>query len=823
MKATSPTERPRRTKVLARRPWSLLAAIVLGVTGPVALRAAADEARPPATEDSVPRGKAEAAPDVAATPPQAEDGARSPITVEADSLEVEQGGVRVKASGNVVVEWDTTKLRAAEIMVDQRERRVEATGGVEYESDEIRATARSAVLDVDDETGVLDHVDMHLVDEEGRFGGHRFEKTEGRRVILDDGYFTTCETDQGHPPDWELRGKHLDIRFDDYAHMKSARLEIRGVPVLYLPYLLFPTKQTRQSGLLPFSIGTSSNRGFLFSLPGYWAIDKQRDLTLTAVVETSARLGLDGVYRYAPSRRRWGELHAAYYNEGVRGDPSPGTPAVGVPDNRGSVELIHREYGSGWTGYADVQWVGDQRYLREINPLRIDFAAQNDRRSQRYTTSRVGAFTSRGFTTAGVEAEAWQDLIGEVIDDGDTTTDDAVLRDTLQKPVNGWLQTDGNIGPVAFAVDSSLASFIRDKGAGGERLDVASTVALPILTQGPVLSRAWVKGRASAYVMNKRDVLDQDEQFVERLDTLPTRAVFDAGLDTRSKLGRHYAFTDTEQWSGLYHTIEPFAALRYTNRSSYDEIPLFDRLEAIDGRDVATYGVDSRVLLKRLAGGDRKNVNGHFEFARLSLAQTYNLTSEVVKDHFSDIDLAAFVQPVEGFAIRTLTSYNIGAGEVRGANASVSWATGPVGPILRGRHSQFAAAYRYVRSSNDASSDEDKLQSTEMLARLDFTKNIALGLKGLYDIVGKTFVEKAVGLTFTSSCDCWSVGIGVIDKVNPAVSYGATDDDSPNELQVRLAFELQGLGGFGSGVTQHSSPALDSIEYEDIGFWRAGW
>ena len=48
------------------------------------------------------------------TPAPAADN-RSPITVEADTLEVIQEGGRVKATGNVEVEWDTTKLRAAEI------------------------------------------------------------------------------------------------------------------------------------------------------------------------------------------------------------------------------------------------------------------------------------------------------------------------------------------------------------------------------------------------------------------------------------------------------------------------------------------------------------------------------------------------------------------------------------------------------------------------------------------------------------------------------------------------------------------------------------
>lgn len=782
---------------------------------------------PPGSPPSPAAGQAPAAQPVSneqtvapVVPASDEEPAQSPITVESDSLEVEKDGVKVRATGNVVIEWDTTKLRAGEVRVHQRERRVQATGGVVYESDEIRATASTLELDVDDETGELNDVEMHLAGEPGRFGGTRLEKTEGRRVLLDEGYFTTCATDLGHPPDWELRGEYLDVRFDDYARMRGARLEIRGVPVFYLPYLWFPTKQTRQSGLLPFSIGTSTNRGVVFTLPGYWAIDKHQDLTMTAVVETSARLGLDGRYRYTPSRQRWGELHAAYYNEEIRGDPKPGSPAVGVPDNRGSADLIHREYRRGWTGYADLLWVGDERFLREINVLDDDPAERDLRRTRRYTASRIGVFGTRGFTSGGLESTAYQDLIGNVVDDGDPATDDPVLRDTQHKPINGWLRTDRSLGPFAFAFDSSLASFVREKGAGGERLDLASTLALPLLTSGPLLSRAWANGRGTVYAMNERDVLDKAEQFVERLDAFPTRGVFMGGVDTRTKLARDYAFADSERWSGLYHTLEPFTAVRYTNLSSYADIPLFDRLDAIDGRDVASYGLDSRFLLRRRPG-NKDSGRSPFELGRLSLSQSYNISRKVVNDHFSDIDFAAFVHPLEGLALRTLTSYNVGAGQVRGANASLSWETGPLFPILRGNGSRVAAAYRYVRSDTE----DDVLQSTEMLARLAFTRNISIGLKGLYDIVGKTFVEKAVGVTFTASCNCWSVGLGVVDRVNPAAAGRSESGDRGNsdEVQVRLAFELNGLGGFGSNVTQRASPALDSVEYADLGFWRAGW
>ncbi len=734
-----------------------------------------------------------AAPDDQSAASAQSPGAKSPIVVEADSLEVDKDTKRVNARGNVVVEWNSTRLSAGSLGVDEHERTIEGSGGVTYDSDEIVGTADSIRIDVDDETGVFDNVDLRLKNEPGRFGGARLEKLEGRRLHLEDGYFTTCDAEQGSSPDWELRGKQLDLRLDDYARLSQGRLEVRGVPVLYVPYLMFPTKQSRQSGLLAPSLGSSSRRGFLYAQPWFWNIDKQQDLTLTGVVETSARLGLDAEYRYAPSSRRSGRIDASFYNEALRGNAnkeidSPLFIGSDIPQNRGAIDVTHRERLDHLTAYADIQLVSDDLFLREVDSFVGDAIARELRRSRRYTTSRIGFVAENGFTSGGVEIVGYQNLVDS--------------RDyTVQKPLGAWVRSDGAMGPFVLSVDSSLASFMRQEGADGERLDVATTAGLPLVMSERLVSKVWVRGRASAYAMNQRDLVAQDGSS-EHFDQLPTRGIFEGGFDTRTKLARDYAL-GSEQWSGVYHSLEPFVAFHYLGQSLSGVLPLYDGIDAIDGRDVASYGVDSRFLLRRRDG--REGNRGPFELGRISLSQSYNVSRPVVDDHLSDIDVSAFVQPVEGLALRTLTSWNVGASEVRGANASISWDAGSL-RFLPGPSNQVAAAFRYVR--NDT---VDILESTEVLARLGLTPRISLGLKGRYDFISSTFVEKGAGLTFSSACQCWSVGFGVVERVNP------------KEFQVRINVELSGLGGFGSGAIARTSPALDDVGYQDLGFWRAGW
>ncbi|MBI5504649.1 MAG: LPS-assembly protein LptD [Deltaproteobacteria bacterium] len=717
---------------------------------------------------------------------------KSPIIVEADSLEADKEAKRINARGNVVVEWDSTRVGADVISVDERKRTVEGSGDVTYDSEEVLGSADSLRLDVDDETGVLENFDLRLKDEPGRFGGAQLEKLEGRHLRVDDGYFTTCDVEEGHEPDWELRGRKLDLRLDDYARLSRGRLQVRGVPVLYVPYLLFPTKQTRQSGLLSPSLGSSSRRGFLYAQPWFWNIDKQQDLTMTGVVETSARLGLDVEYRYAPSRRRAGRVDASYYNEAVRGDAekqidSPLFVGSNIPEDRGAIELTHREYRDNITGYADLQLVSDDLFLRETDSFSGDSDERELRRSRRYTTSRVGFLGEHGFTSGGVELIGYQNLVDS--------------RDyTLQKPLSAWASSDRSLGPFVVRVDSGLASFMRQEGADGQRLDFATTAGLPLLVTDRLASKAWVRGRASAYAMNENELVREGSY--EHFEQFPTRGIVEGGFDARTKVARDYAL-GSDRWTGIYHSLEPFVAFHYLGDSRSDVLPLYDGVDAIDARDVASYGVDSRFLLRRREGPDA--VRGPFELGRLSLAQSYNLSQRVIDDHFSDIDVAAFVQPVEGLALRTLTSWNVGAAQVEGANASISWDAGPM-RFLTGPRNQVAAAFRYVRSE-----DADILQSSELLARLGLSPRISLGLKGRYDFISSSFVEKGAGVTFSSSCQCWSIGVGVVERVNP------------DEFQVRLNFELAGLGGFGSGATSRTSPALDDVSYQDIGFWRAGW
>ena len=82
-------------------------------------------------------------------------------------------------------------------------------------------------------------------------------------------------------PDWKITGKNMTVTIEGYGTIHHAALWAKQVPVLYSPYLIFPAKTERQSGLLVPEAGYSERNGFQFSQPFYWAINDQSDATFT--------------------------------------------------------------------------------------------------------------------------------------------------------------------------------------------------------------------------------------------------------------------------------------------------------------------------------------------------------------------------------------------------------------------------------------------------------------------------------------------------------------------------------------------------------------
>jgi LPS-assembly protein len=79
------------------------------------------------------------------------------------------------------------------------------------------------------------------------------------------------------------------------------RLDFKGVPLMYAPFITFPVGNERKSGFLFPTIGSSSRSGYSLSVPWYWNIAENYDATLTPTYFTKRGAKLDTELRYMNS------------------------------------------------------------------------------------------------------------------------------------------------------------------------------------------------------------------------------------------------------------------------------------------------------------------------------------------------------------------------------------------------------------------------------------------------------------------------------------------------------------------------------------------
>src|SRR5262249_16271158 len=140
------------------------------------------------------------------------------------------------------------------------------------------------------------------------------------------------------------------------------------------PYGFMSVRNDRQSGLLFPYYGFSNTRGFVWQQPFYWDINRSYDMTITTDVETSARLGLWGEFRYAPNLEMEGQLAASYFKEQIRGPATTSTPV-----DRWSITGTHRQMlPDDVRLYSDIFVVSDDLFLREISHHALDMPLADD-------------------------------------------------------------------------------------------------------------------------------------------------------------------------------------------------------------------------------------------------------------------------------------------------------------------------------------------------------------------------------------------------------------------------------------------------------------
>ena len=145
------------------------------------------------------------------------------------------------------------------------------------------------------------------------FFGEKIEKIGPKKYRITNGGFSTCVQPT---PRWDLHAGTVLLNVDHYTLLTNAVMTVKGVPMLYLPILYYPTKrEDRATGFLIPTYGTSSLRGQSIHDAFFWAINRSQDATIMHDWYSKTGQGVGSEYRYNFGPGANGNLLASMLDE----------------------------------------------------------------------------------------------------------------------------------------------------------------------------------------------------------------------------------------------------------------------------------------------------------------------------------------------------------------------------------------------------------------------------------------------------------------------------------------------------------------------------
>jgi LPS-assembly protein len=480
---------------------------------------------------------------------------KAPTDITADTLNVKkaestvfEGGVQLVRSDQILQTDKLTYLHEEETFATE--------GEVRYQDRGMRLVARQAFGDQKKDTITLKQVQYQFNRDLGN--GTASEATmTGQIGHLTDATYSTCPPGQRQ---WEFSAS--DIRVDDETKTGTARnatLRIGRVPVLWLPYVTFPTTDERRSGFLAPTVGRDDENGLDLKLPYYFNIAPNMDATLTPRLLSKRGLMLEGEFRYLGER----------YAGEVDGTWLPNDDLTG--DSRHLFTWRHQQtFTEHWYGLVDANRVSDQDYFSDFGDSLSDTSVS-------LLPSNAGAYGRGRHWEASIAVQDWQ--IANPLQAPGTEPFRRMPRAVANwyKPANRWL---------TYGIYGEAVRFDHDVHDGGTRVDLRPYVNMEFGGDSWFV-RPQFAWRHTSYRL--------DDAVFPGGDDAPVRSLPIVSVDA----GAFFERDTTWGSRALVQTLEPRVFYLYVPYRDQLELPRFDTREL-------TFAWTSLFRDNRFGGADRQ-------------------------------------------------------------------------------------------------------------------------------------------------------------------------------------------------------------------------
>ena len=738
--------------------------------------------------------------------------AHFPWHITADELNFDETNQVYIANGNVVISKMDKKIVADQVYFDHKQMTAQATGHVVMTVGKDIITADEIEIDLNTEQGSVKNGSFFMEQENFHIRGDQILKTGPDSYRADKASLTTCD---GQRPAWKITGRNLNITIEGYGTARHAVFWVKNVPVFYTPFIAFPVKSKRQSGLLPPQMGTSSRKGSHYNQPLFWAINDHMDATFYAYYMQARGNKLGAELRYFAGPQTRGALMADYF-EDDKVDDGKGSNSDdwgyddSLDENDGiDGDILRPNHDRYWfrmkhdqhlpwqfSANLDLDVVSDQDYLKEFksgysgyshtnNYFNDEFGRDLDDYNDPIRLNRLNISRNWSRLNFSTEFRWYDNVISRRQEDRDTTVQrlpfirlDAPKQRLGSSPfyaimLNGYAYF--------YRQDTDTANSVLES----HRLDIYPRVFLPLdwknyLTIEPSVGYRATGWHVMAYEEPSEDQDDNDSHF---------RQLPDYQLDLSTEFYRIFN-TQGESIDRLKHTVRPRIVYTHIPEEDQSEYPNFDSSDRIEKESKLTYSLTNLVTIRSNAAPIKPTATTatppdyHYQqVLRLFLEQSYdfNEAAEDDPEEWRNTETQEPFSPVYGRLEFTPQKYISLLADGEWSPYGMGMISNSVAAKLSDkRGDRLTVEHRYKKDIDNLG--QEGLES--FYAKLHLAVTDALSLTAEYenDLYDDKEILTSLGGIYRAQC--WSFHL----------TFTREDDEEKYDFMIGL----RGLGEFGS-------------------------
>jgi LPS-assembly protein len=709
--------------------------------------------------------------------------------IEATAANSELEGTMIRLSGGVAVKQGYRRLSGDSAVIDRQQRAGQLTGNITFR--EPGLLLRGSHAEVFSRSGEARISDSQFVMHEQHLRGtaEALRRDSAGILHVEQGSMSYCAPGDR---DWAIRASEMELDLEEgLGTAYGAKLDLAGVPVLYIPWMQFPLDDRRRTGLLWPDIGSDTRGGLDVAVPVYFNLAPNSDALYTP--------------RYIQERGVNHEVKLRYLN------PYIGSWSVGgaymaqddryrddFPDNRSydrwlGVVKHQAIFNQRWRSLVDYSKASDTYYMKDLDASSLEAKRQT-------SLLQLASLDYLG--------DDW--LVALDVQQFQSLADD-INNDYKKLPqLTGQYRTKGTPFQFEPVLMAQFSNFDSDENrVTGERLYAEAGVTYPMLWSYGFL-RPTAKYRHLAYD------LDEDNIFTSNS---PTAGAALASLDG----GLYFERPARIAGEGLLQTLEPRLYYLYAGYEEQRDQPDFDSAEL-------TFTYNQLFRETRFSGRDRlddanqlsvglttrfiNQADGR-ERASASLGQIFYFRDREVrlqpfdpplKTSGSELAGELTFDPNRHLSLRSSLVWDPYSDKMNAGHilASYHWDDGKI----------LNLGYSYRRPLTLVT-EEQATDETHFSTYLPINNRWSLFAAWNYSIETHSSVEDMIGVEYDTCC--WKVRLlhlRYFDSV-PGQVTNFNDPEVEREHATEFQIVLKGMGGFGNRVKSIMEDMIRGFEESD--------